>query len=104
MDGAGCNRRLNLQILQLVPNIFGRLIPVLRIFDQTAIDDSAEVVREGGFDFHHRRGRVFDDRGEKGSRRVTLKRPPSRGHLVKNDADGEDVGTVIDLLAFRLLR
>src|SRR5712691_11820480 len=74
-----------LEFLELIPQIFGGLIPMLGVFDQTVLDDSAQVQREARIEVGHGGRRVLHDRGQNRQACVTLERTLSCDQLVQDD-------------------
>ncbi len=70
---------------------------------EAAADDPVERRRSRRLKLRHRRRRIAQDRGQGRDRVVAGERTPSRDHLVKDDAEGEDVGARVDRLSLRLL-
>ena len=81
---------------EIVREVLGRGVAVLRLLRQAAVDDPAIRRRR-----RRRRGgqwiRVLaHDRGHRLGWRGLLKRPAAGGHLVEDRAEGELIGAVVD--------
>ena len=94
---------LGSQLLQLVAQVERRLVTAIGVLGQAALDDTAGVTGQRRPQLGDRRRLVLQDRADGGHRRVALKRPRARGHLVQDRAHREDVRARIHLLAFGLL-
>ena len=104
----GAHRHAGVEILfeqpQIVAQILGRLIAVVRILGQAAPEDPSDVTRQVLAQFGDRRGCVLDDGRQDRHVRVALERLVASGHLEQQDAEREDVRARVDWLALCLFR
>jgi hypothetical protein len=95
--------RLLLQRLELVAQVERRLVATRRVLLETPLEDAPEMVGQRHVELADRRWRVAQDRGDEISLRLALEGAAAGRHLVEDDAEGEDVGTVIGDAALHLL-
>ena len=81
----------------------GRLVALLAILRQAAPHDAGELARETWVDLREGPRRVTDDGREDGDDGIALEWPLADGHLVEHDAEGEQVGPVIERAPVGLL-
>jgi hypothetical protein len=95
---------VTLQVLEVAPEVARRLVAVLGSLLERALDHPRERLRDVVAQLAGRARRVLQDRGQDGQVGVAAERPLPGGHLVEDDAEGEDVGAVVDGQALGLLR
>ena len=74
-----------------------------RVLLEAAGDDLHQPLGQAGAEGREGRGRVAQNRGGELGRGGSLERPPPARHLVEQDAEGEDVGPVVERLPRHLL-
>ena len=92
------------EVLQLLREVFGRGVALLRVLREAALDDPAEKRRELRIELRHRLRLVPDDGGQRLGGRGPREGTFPGQHLVEDDAERELVAPEVDGLAPRLLR
>src|SRR6267378_7849378 len=88
-----------LEALQVRAQVGGMLIAKVGVFFQGLVDDVFETGRQVWIETHRRQRRFVKNRIEHGRRRFPAKGKLSGGHLVKHDAEREEIGARIQILA-----
>ncbi len=92
------------ELLELVADVLARLEAPLRVFSEATAQKLGQIQRYRRLQIRCRLRSVLDDRRERRRRRIAMEWALSRQHFIKEDAEREDVGSLIDVFAFRLLR
>src|SRR4030095_14145464 len=99
-----CRPQILFQLLQRAPQIFSCLITPGAILGEHTIDQTLQLGGEGGLVFGER-GRLLPEQGRDNiTRRLALKWAARGDHLVKHNAEAEDVRPRVGLKPARLLR
>jgi hypothetical protein len=88
---------------QLAPHGLHGLRTILGILAKTALDQSRERFRQGRIQLVGRGRIVMDDGVERGRQVGTAKRPLPAGDLIKDHAEGKNVGAVVRRFSLGLL-
>jgi len=91
-------------IIEIVLQVESALKALRRVLLEAAPDEMGDSSRNGRIHLVHQRRCVAKNRREHRDAALARKWPRSRRQFVEDDAEGEDVGTVIDWLPLRLLR
>ena len=90
--------------LQLEQHVVHRLPALVGILGDTRPDQAVERGRRHGLQRRDRARLILEDRGDQAGLGLALERLASRGHLVEQHAEGEDVAPRVSFLALELLR
>ena len=80
-----------------------RLEALLRILLERMLEDAPQLTRQLAPDLGHLRRCVLHDRRQQRDSAVAAERTPAGDHLVQGDAEGENVGPMIERRSLRLL-
>ena len=92
------------QVLEVAAQVARGLVAVLGPLLERPLDHPGERLGDVVAQLAHRARGVLEDRGEDRQVGVAAEGPLPRGHLVEEDAEGEDVGAAVHGQALRLLR
>src|SRR5216684_3042189 len=103
---SGCRAGFQLppQALEIGIHFGSALAAQLAILFQGLAKNFFKFRGETAFQLSRRHGSLIQDSVKNSSRSGALERRDPRSHLIKHDAEGEQVGAVIEFLAERLLR
>ncbi len=79
------------------------LVAKVAVLLERLVDDALQFGRDIGIQTNGGSRGTFENGVKDYSRRVTSERHGACGHLVENSAEGEQVGSGIELFSFRLL-
>src|SRR3990172_6863484 len=93
-----------LAVLELVAQVESGLEAPRRVFFEASFDDPREVPWNLEVDVGQGPGPILEDRRHHTRGAVSAEGKLAREQLIEDDAESEDVGTMVDRLSFRLLR
>jgi hypothetical protein len=95
--------RIAFQALQVREQLGGSLVTQVAVLLQRLVDDAVQFRRQVRLQPGRRRGRPVEDGVEDGRRGAPRKDRAPRGHLVKHQAEAEQIAARIHLVSQRLL-
>src|SRR5262249_1483801 len=98
----GADLLFRIEGLKIPQDPFYVLIPIFKGLLQALHDDLVRMDWTRGIAFHRWNGTFASPLVHRLNDGIGFERSPARQHLVKDDADGKDIGPQIGLLAFSL--